>query len=133
MKKLFWLSAAVLALSPLGIMAHDHAKGEHKHEAAAKGGTMTVEGDILDLACYLGHDGKGEKHAKCARECVLGGAPAGIVDPSGKMYLLVEDHSNRKPYGEMKKLAGERAKVTGRLVERNGLSALVVSEAKKSK
>lgn len=143
MKTQFWLLAAVLTLAPAAFVgAHgDHKHGEHE-EAGAKAAagdkvaaadTKTVEGDIVDLACYLAHGEKGEKHMKCAKQCIIGGAPAGLLDAEGKLYLLVEDHANPKPYGQMKKLAGEKAKVTGRVVQKNGMQAMIVGSAAKGK
>lgn len=34
----------------------------------AHGKEATVQGEILDLACFVAHDGKGASHADCARK-----------------------------------------------------------------
>ena len=139
---------AVLALS-LGVaapvaQAHEHptskghpsATDEKKappmaahDEKAEQAGMMTVEGEVVDMACYMGHETKGEKHAKCAKQCVVGGSPAGILGADGSLYLLVEDHASPKPYDKAKRMAGEKAKVTGKSVKRGGIQALIVTEA----
>ena len=44
----------------------------HEHEDADD--MITVKGEVLDLACYLGHGGQGAKHADCAKTCKIGRA-----------------------------------------------------------
>ena len=97
----------------------------------ATGKTETVSGELLDMACYMAHEGKGAKHAKCAGACVTGGAPLGLLTKEGKVYLVVGDHTNEKPYVEAKALVGADAKLTGTVFTRGGLAAIVVSKAEK--
>lgn len=124
-----WMIVAALAAA---VAVPASAADEHKgHKAAAAGGAVTVEGELLDLACYLAHEGKGEKHAKCAEMCVKGGAPLGIEGKDGKVYLLVNDHGQEKAFAEAKTLAGKRARVTGKVLDRGGLKALQVHKAEK--
>ena len=134
------MTAAFAGLMALGGAAyahedHDHAKMEKGHdhggEAEAKGETTTLKGEIVDLACYMAHEGGGEKHEKCAKACLTGGAPAGILGADGSVVLLVEDHGAKKPYKMMLELAGKQAEVTGKKVVRGGLTGLVVGAVKK--
>lgn len=132
----FILSVAVAAaLAPVAFAKEgkEHAGHDHKAHAAApgKGEVRTIEGEIVDMACFLGHDGTGEKHKKCAKACVLKGTPAGVLGADGSLYLLVEDHANAKAYDQAKKLAGEKAKITGKVVEKGGVRALMVTGAQK--
>ena len=126
------MAAAVMAL---GLAAGAYAAGGHehgKHEAGkAAGETVTLKGEVLDMACYMSHEGMGEKHAKCAKSCLMGGAPAGILGADGSVTLLVEDHSMKKPYKAVLELAGQKAEVTGKKYTRGGLTAVVVSAVKK--
>ncbi|MBI4348744.1 MAG: hypothetical protein HY553_18035 [Elusimicrobia bacterium] len=133
--------AAAVALAPWATAhdGHDHGKAEgqgkaaeHAHKHAA-GPAQTFEGEIIDMACYMAHDGKGEKHAKCAQACLVKGMPAGLLTGDGKVFLLLENHSNPKGYTAVKKLAGEKAKVTGSVVEKSGISGLMVTGAEKAK
>lgn len=127
--------AAVLGLAGAAYAQHDHGKMEKGHDhgsaAAAKGETVTLKGEIVDLACYMAHEGKGEKHMKCAKACLTGGAPAGILSADGLVILLVEDHSAKKPYKAMLELAGLQAEVTGKKFTRGGLTGVVVTAVKK--
>ncbi len=95
------------------------------------GKAVTISGEMLDMACYMAHEGKGKKHAKCAGACVTGGAPLGLLTKDGRVYLVVGDHENEKPYLEAKALAGANAKITGTVFTRGGLTAVIVSKAEK--
>lgn len=126
------MTGAVMS-AMLGLAGAAYAQHEHGKHAAGKaaGETVTLKGEILDMACYMAHEGMGEKHAKCAKTCLLGGAPAGILGADGSVTLLVEDHSAKKPYKALLELAGEKAEVTGKKYTRGGLTAVVVSAVKK--
>ncbi|TBR24899.1 hypothetical protein EPO15_03155 [bacterium] len=129
------LLTGLLALAGAAYAQHDHSKMEKGHDhgsaTAAKGETVTLKGEVLDLACYMAHEGKGEKHAKCAQACLTGGAPAGILGADGTVTLLVEDHEAKKPYKMVLELAGKQAEVTGKKFTRGGLTGVVVSAVKK--
>ncbi len=95
------------------------------------GAAQTISGELVDMACYMSGEEKGEKHAKCAGMCVTGGAPMGVLTKEGKLYLVVADHADEKPYGEAKALAGGNAKLTGTVVNKGGVQALIVSKTEK--
>ena len=38
--------------------------------AAETKAPTTVKGEVLDMACYLDHGAKGEKHKGCAEKCI---------------------------------------------------------------
>lgn len=128
------LFTAAMALGGAAYAQHDHAKMEKGHDhgkEAAAGESVTLKGEVVDLACYISHEGKGEKHAKCAKSCLIGGAPAGILGADGSVVLLVEDHNAKKPYKAVLELAGQQAEVTGQKFTRGGLTGVVVAGAKK--
>ncbi len=100
--------------------------------AKSSGKIETLSGELVDMACYLGHGAKGPKHAECAKMCVLkDGAPLGVLTKAGKLYLVVADHANEAPYASAKELAGTDAKVTGRVVLSGGLPAIIVDKIAK--
>lgn len=123
MRKL--IIAAILAAAAAGSA---WAAGAHLDP---KGKAETISGEILDMGCYMAHEGKGKKHAKCAAACVAGGAPIGLLTADGKVYLVVGDHEGEKPYLEAKALAGSNAKITGMVYTRGGLTGIVVKKAEK--
>ncbi|PIR18911.1 MAG: hypothetical protein COV48_04875 [Elusimicrobia bacterium CG11_big_fil_rev_8_21_14_0_20_64_6] len=106
-------------------------KHDHKGHDAKPGAVVTISGEMLDMACYMAHEGKGEKHAKCAEMCVKGGAPLGVLTKDGKVYLVVNDHGKEAPFAEAKALAGMNAKIIGKVVERGGVRAIIVEKAEK--
>ncbi|HEX4046895.1 MAG TPA: hypothetical protein VH309_03630, partial [Elusimicrobiota bacterium] len=113
------IAAVVLALGAGTALAHE---GHH----AAAGASKTIQGEIVDMACYMGAGEHGEKHAKCASMCVTGGAPMGLLTKTGTLYLVVENHADEKPYEEAKKLAGGGARLTGEIMKKGGVQALIV-------
>lgn len=92
--------------------------------------SATLEGEVLDLACYMAHEGRGKKHAKCAKQCALAGSPIGLL-AKDRVYLLVDDHHQKKAFEEAKKLAGEDVRVTGKLAIRGGVAAVIVERVEK--
>lgn len=150
------LFAAALALTPallrahcgscgMGDEKHDDAKGgkkaEHKHEKAggkghaahmaAAGEAVALKGEIVDMSCWMAHEGMGEKHAKCAKECLTKGAPAGLLGADGSITLLLEGHGENKAFKLVKELGGQQAEVKGKKVTKAGITALMVTEVKK--
>lgn len=120
---------AVLALAGWGPVRAEEDHGHH----AASGQGIALQGEVLDMVCYMAHEGKGAKHAQCAQSCIDGGAPAGLLTKEGAVYLLLEDHSNKKPYEAAKKMAGKQVKVTGKAYTRGGVQALVLASAESVK
>ena len=121
--------AAGFALALAGaVWAHE---GEHHDSAESKGGeAVTIKGEIVDMACYSAHEGKGAKHAACAKECVLGGAPIGLLAENGSVYLLLENHGKpklKKPYAEARTKVAETVTIMGDLYKRGGVPAIVVN------
>lgn len=110
------------------VLAHEG----HKHAESKEAGTVkTVSGELVDMACFMGHGGSGEKHAKCAGACVTGGAPMGLQTKDGALYLIVGDHADEKPYVEAKALAGSNVTLTGKVVSKGGVQALIVTKTEK--
>ena len=101
--------------------------------AATPGGPadITVKGEIVDLACYIGHGAKGPDHQKCAEKCAAMGQPLGLLTGDGKLYVLVADHQNPSALAAAKKLAGEQVEMTGEPSERDGVAAIAVHTVKK--
>lgn len=100
----------------------------HPVRAAAEKGSsrIKVSGEILDMACYLAHGGKGPSHRKCAQRCAAEGQPIGLLADDGVVYLLMADHADLDPYGKAKKLAGSHVEISAEIVKRDGFTALTV-------
>ncbi len=91
---------------------------------------VTVQGEIVDLACYLPKGSRGPAHKSCAQTCAKRGAPIAVLTDAGDLYLLVDDHNDPEPYEAAKKLAGDRAEIKGNKYSRQGMAGIVVEAAK---
>jgi type 1 fimbria pilin len=97
--------------------------------AADADSTVTVKGEVLDMACYLDHGAHGEKHAQCAATCIESGLPVGIKGEDGKTYLLIGEH---KPLNStLAQYAGKTITVKGKFVSRDGINMIENAEIQK--
>lgn len=71
-----------------GLLSHTRAAAGAA-TGTAEGSTVTVTGEVLDMACYIAYNLTGPDHAECARTCIKNGLPVGIKAPNGKAYLLI--------------------------------------------
>lgn len=109
MKKL-----ALIAL--LGLSSYAWA-GDKKAPAPAKPADK-ITGEVVDITCYAGHEGKGEKHSSCAQKCITAGMPAGIV-ADGKLWVATtSDHT--APGTKLSSYAGKMVTATGHKIEKDG-------------
>jgi hypothetical protein len=92
--------------------------------------SMTVSGEVVDMACYMSKGAHGDGHKDCATMCINQGSPMGVLTSDGKVYLLVENHDKPDAYSQAKKNAGVQVTVTGDFFERSGIQSLVVSDVK---
>jgi len=129
MKKTFGITAILTLLAAMVLtvasFAHDDMKGMKTDK------DITVKGEIVDLACYLDHGATGMKHQQCALTCLKGGQPMGLLAADGKVYLLLANHEDGKPFDEAKNYAALQVEVTGPLAEKAGILALTVEKVKK--
>jgi hypothetical protein len=115
-KKVILLSLA-MALAVTAVTLADGAEG-------------SWEGEVVDLACYVGHGARGADHAGCAKTCVKNGQPMGLLTDDGTLVLLAADHKNGEAYEALKELAGAKAHVTGTLAEKDGMKVVTVTGSK---
>jgi hypothetical protein len=94
-----------------------------EHNAA---GEQTIQGELVDLACYLGHGGKGAKHQACATSCAKNGLPIGLLDKDNTLTIVIGDH---KPMNaELADKMGTTVKLTGEISSRSGMKIIEVSK-----
>ena len=92
--------------------------------------SKTVNGEIVDMACYMSMGASGEGHKSCAADCINGGSPMAVLTADGNLYLLVENHDKKDAYAEAKKHAGEQVTVSGNFYNKGGVQGIVVDEVK---
>ena len=94
----------------------------------AKAKEITIEGEIVDVYCYMSrHEGSGmgPEHAACTNGCIRKGGVVGFVSEDGDLYMLLT--SNSAPLKtKVAGLAGRKVKVTGTKVNRDDVDAIVV-------
>src|SRR4030067_60739 len=118
------LSLAILAaLLSSSVLLASEGK-EHASQA------MTIQGEVVDMGCYLNHSALGPKHKECATMCINGGMPMGLLTSEGKLYLLTMSHDDAAPFNACKKLAAETGSITGRGSERKGGKSIEVTAVK---
>jgi hypothetical protein len=96
--------------------------------AAAK--PSAIQGEVLDLACYMGHGAQGEGHAGCAAKCLKGGQPMGLLGTDGTVYVLLASHEDASAFEKTKTLAGKKVEVTGEVATKGALKGITVSGVK---
>lgn len=123
-----WRLIPALLIVAIALL-HDHSTIVSAHGAAAP--DIIVDGEILDLACYVAHGGRGPDHQKCAQKCADQGQPIGLLGSDGKVYLLFADHADGSAYGKARSLAGSKVKVKGEPASKDGINGLTVHDVKK--
>lgn len=91
---------------------------------------VTVQGEVLDMACYVSHEAKGPGHADCAVSCLKGGQPMGLLAKDGTVYLLFADHSDAAAYNKAKDLGGKNVEVQGEASARGAIKGITVAAVK---
>ena len=91
---------------------------------------VTVQGEVLDMACYIAHGAKGEDHAGCAKICVKGGQPMGLLTSDGTVYLLYAGHDDASAYDKTKDFAGKNVEIKGKAATKAGIKGIEVQSVK---
>lgn len=122
---------AVAGLVLLGSVAGRIALADH-HEGGASPATVTLEGEVVDLHCFMLHPdtGQGPEHIQCAKTCMNKGLPIGFLS-GGQVYLLLSaKHDSVK--SQVIAVVGLPVTLKGTLVEHHGAKAIQVVEVKKA-
>jgi hypothetical protein len=119
----------VVATVLLGITGAGAAFAWQGHSHEQQGGKAAqITGLVVDIACFVGHDSSGPKHAKCAEACARAGNPLAIYDEATKtLYLPISlDHKN--PNTKLMKYIETKVKVTGAIMEKAGLKGIAIEK-----
>jgi len=117
---------AKIAVLGLLVVAVAPALASEEHGAAE----VTLKGEVLDMACYIGHEARGEAHAECAKRCVKAGQPMGLLAEDGTVYLLYASHDDAAAFEQAKDLAGQNVELKGAPATRAGITGLEVHAVK---
>lgn len=122
-------AAVLVAGFSMGAAAHekhDHGTTKQSIGQTSSEETITVKGEVLDMACYIDHNAQGPKHADCAKTCIESGLPVGIKTEDGKTYLLIGEH---KPINKaLAPYAAKTITVRGKAISRDGFNMIENAE-----
>lgn len=113
-----------LALSAAAICG-TVALAQHSHE---HGGAKTVQitGQVVDIACFVGHNSSGEKHAQCAEACARAGNPLAVFDGKEIYVSISMDHGN--PNTKLMPFIEKKVTVTGTVMAKAGLKGIKIEK-----
>jgi hypothetical protein len=96
-------------------------------EPAAK--TVTVKGYVLDSACAFTKGLTKPISLDCATACAKAGSPLVILATSGTIYWPIADTMPSSSQNDkLLPFAGQHVTVSGKVFERGGSSAIVISK-----
>jgi hypothetical protein len=114
----------------------DKAAATPDQKAVLKNGKpVSVTGEVIDVSCFLELGKRGDKHIPCGTKCIQGGAPIGLVDDKGDVYVLFAEAHDPRRDGQVDlkptflPLLAKRVTVNGMLQEHDGTRALYVDSS----
>jgi hypothetical protein len=122
------LAAAILISASVTALLMKWA--EFRHSSVAGAHEIVVTGEVLDLTCYIAYNLSGPDHAKCARDCIRSGLPAGIKAQDGKVYLL-SGEAGHSINAELADYAAKTVTIIGKQTVRDGFAQLQVEDIRK--
>ena len=121
MKKSAGVFAVFLMMAgPMAALAHE---GELHEE---QGKPVTLTGEVVDLACYLGDGDRGAKHQQCAQKCIESGLPVGIKTADALYLVIGSEHGPANK--DLAPLAAKTVTAEGTLSERDGVHLIAVKK-----
>lgn len=102
--------------------------------AAETAKTTTVKGYVLDSACAFTKGLKKPISADCATACAKAGSPLVILAPSGSIYWPIADTTPSSSQNDkLLPYAGKNVSVSGKVYQRGGSTAIVISKIEEAK
>jgi len=96
--------------------------------ARADGQPETIKGYVLDSACAFTKDLKKPISTECATACAKAGSPLVILSDNGTIYWPISDATPAQGQNDrLMKFAGNRVVVTGKVYQRAGSRAVVIT------
>jgi len=88
---------------------------------------MTLTGEVVDVACYLGVGAKGPGHIKCATACAKAGGALGILTADGKLYVsLLPDRHRENPNAMLMDYIGKDVEAKGTVHVKSGVNGIMI-------
>jgi len=120
MKKFFSLFAVLLFAFVVT------AQGQKKTEKE-----VTIKGEVVDVACYVMGESRGDNHKACAEACAKAGGALGILTADGKLYvsLLPDDHK-KGPNAILMDHIAHTVEATGYVRTSGGVQGIMIKSVK---
>jgi len=114
---------AIVFSSPLSFAGEETMGGKDM------GKDVTISGRVVDPACYTHMGMKGPDHKECAVMCAKAGQALGILDEQNDvLYQVIEGAPGTDPNKPIIGNAEDVITVKGKLFEKSGMKALIVTE-----
>lgn len=114
------LSLGIMALAANPASAQMMQMAEDAHE-------VSFTATVVDLSCKVVYGLTGEDHRMCAQVCADAGIPLGLVTADGEFFLPVTTAMpGASSNAELKAHAEHQVHVTGKVIERAGMSTIII-------
>src|SRR5947208_2545277 len=91
--------------------------------------TVTVKGYVLDSACAFTKGLKKPISGECATACAKAGSPLVILSSAGTIYWPIADTTPSSSQNDkLLPYAGQNVTVSGKVFQRGGSTAIVISK-----
>ena len=100
-------------------------------EMKTGGEEKTITGQVVDPACYIAMNLKGESHKQCATACAKAGQAYGILDEkAGVLYQVIEGAPGTDPNKLLWDHVEQNVTVKCRVFHKDGMHAIIPLEVK---
>ena len=113
-----WILAVLLLAGPGTAFARE---GDQ-----VAGKEVSITGEVVDLACYLGDGDRGPKHQQCAQKCIESGLPVGIKTVDALYLVIGSEHGPANK--DLAPLAAQTVTAEGTVSERDGVHLIAVKK-----
>jgi len=95
--------------------------------------TVTVTGQVVDLACFLSKGVHGMDHKACATACAKAGGALGILTKDGDVLVSIEPGPGQDPNKLLLPYVEENVTVTGTEFDSHGVKSIAIASVKPAK
>lgn len=92
--------------------------------------TVTVTGQVVDLACFLSTGAHGASHKACAKACAKAGGALGILTKDGDVLVSIEPSPGVDPNKLLIEHVEDTVTVTGTEYDAHGVKSIVITSVK---
>jgi len=92
--------------------------------------SVTITGQVVDLACFLSKGVSGASHASCATACAKAGGALGILTKDGDVVVSIEPGPGQDPNKLLLPYVEQTVTVTGMEYDKAGVKSIAVSSVK---